>query len=671
MAERLPSAAAPGLSSVRLTGGLFGRVYQNTREHVLPYMWDILNDSDDIQAAEMFAEAERQNTETYPSHCIANFKIAAGEEQGSFYGMVFQDSDLAKWLEAAAYLIAAEGDAALEARADQVIDLIERAQESDGYLNTYFTLTAPDKKFTNLCECHELYTAGHMMEAAAAYYQATGKRKLLDVMLRMARLIDTKFGPEELGKLPGYPGHEEIELALVKLYRATGERWLLDLASFFIDQRGRKPLYFTEELKRRGYESFFGRYAPPYGMYSFGPEYEQYHAEVRQQKEFLGHAVRCMYLACGMVDVARETGDAALLEAAKGLFENMRRRKMYITGGIGSAASGERFTGDYDLPNDTAYSETCASVGLVLFMERMLALEQDSRYADAMERALYNVCMASTSLDGRTFFYVNPLEVTPAIIGKNPGLRHVRTVRPQWFGCACCPPNLARMVASLGTRIYGIKDRTVFVHLYMANEAELTVGDIPVKLRMETQYPHEMEIRLYPSAGSYTLALRIPDWSAGKWAVSVNGAAVHPPLEKGYARLERVWHGTETVTVALDNRVKRVYASTYVKHDIGKAALQYGPVVYCLEEADNGPLLHQVYLDPDAEIQKIWRGDKLGGIVELRAQGWRQEPENEEALYSYDKAAAFHQCELTLIPYYAWANRGENEMTVWIHEKRS
>ena len=665
----MESAKIPELSKVKLQGELFGRIYDNTRNHVIPYMWDILNDRDGIQAANMFVASEGEEKESYPSHCIANFKIAAGEMEGSFYGMVFQDTDLAKWLEAVAYLLAAEPNEELERQADWAIDLIEKAQEEDGYLDTYFTLAAPNDKFTNLCECHELYTAGHMMEAAVAYYEATGKRKLLDVMMRMAKLIDTKLGPAELGKMPGYPGHEEIELALVKMYKVTGERWLLDLAKFFLDERGKEPKYFTEELKRRNYKSFFSTYNPPYGMYSFGPEYGQYHLPIRQQKEFLGHAVRCMYLACGMVDVARETGDQELLDCAKTLFQNMVRRKMYVTGGIGSAVSGERFTGDYDLPNDSIYAETCASVGLVFFMRRMLELEQDSIYADTMERALYNTCLASTSLDGKTFFYVNPTEVNPAIIRENPGLRsHVRPVRPQWFGCACCPPNLARMIAALGEDIYCVQGDRVYVHLYIQNEAELTVDGKAVKIAMQTAYPNELHVRLTPGVGSYTLALRIPDWSRKHWEIRVNGKAVQAELDRGYALVPGDWTGSDTVELQLDETVKRIRANAKVPSDVGKVAVQYGPIVYCAEQVDNGENLQALCIGQDTAFEKTWKGDKLGGIVEIRANGYRRSEVNPDSLYTYDLEKELTPCEITLIPYYTWANRGENEMTVWLHE---
>ncbi len=666
--EKMQKSSAPALSDVRLTGGLLGRTYENMREFVIPYMWDILNDSEDIQAADMFAPPDSEDGEVYPSHCIANFRIAAGEQEGHFYGMVFQDSDLAKWLEAVAYMLAAKKDEALEAQADEVIDLIARAQEPDGYLNTYFTLVAPDKKFTDLCECHELYTAGHMMEAAAAYYQATGKRKLLDVMMRMAKLINSKLGPAETGKLPGYPGHEEIELALVKMYEATGKAWLLDLAKFFIDERGKKPLYFEEELKRRNYEGYLTELQPPYGLFSMGPEYEQYHAPVREQTEVLGHAVRCMYLACGMVDVARETGDQELLEAAKRLFRNLTGRKMYVTGGIGSSADGERFTGDWDLPNNTVYAETCASVGLIFFAQRLLALEPDGVYADVIERALYNTCMASMSLDGKTFFYVNPLEVEPEFIRRNPDLSHVRPVRPQWFGCACCPPNLARMIASLGKNIYGIRNDMVYLHLYVPNEADLKVGGKTVRMKVETDYPREMKIRIRAGEGTYRLALRIPNWSTDKWCVTVNGQKADAELINGYALLSGDWTGEETVELALDDRVRRIYANPHVSTDVGRVAVQYGPLVYCLEQADNGPGLQTVCLPADAAFTKQAEPDKLGGIVELRTEGLRVAAESQD-LYRFDEAPVFEKCALTFIPYYTWANRGENEMTVWVHEQ--
>lgn len=659
--SQFKTAEVPQLGDVTFRGGLFKRVYDNTRDNVLPYMWDILNDAPGIAAAPMFANLEE---EAYPSHCIANFKIAAGLEEGHFYGMPFQDTDLAKWLEAVSYFLAAHRNETLEAQADWAIDLIEKAQEPDGYLDTFFTLTAPDKKFTNLAECHELYCAGHMMEAAVAYYKATGKRRLLDVMLRMARLIDSKLGPESEGKLPGYPGHEEIELALVKMYEVTGEEFLLRLAKFFVDERGRQPRYFEKELARNGGKAFFDSLSPG-GMHAYGPAYFQTHLPIREQKEFLGHAVRCMYMACGIVDVARETGDQELLDTAKALFENMRLSKMYVTGGIGSAVAGERFTSSYDLPNDSIYSETCASVGLVFFMRRMLQIEQDSRYADVMERALYNACLASTSLDGKNYFYVNPLEVTPEIISGNPGLSHVRPVRPQWFGCACCPPNLARMIAALGEDLYCVTDDTIYLHLYIANETKLRVGGQDVAVRVESEYPNVLSAKIRPSAGRYAMALRIPDWSARHFRLELNGAEAEYRMVRGYAVMDRVWTDTDIISVSFDDSVKRVYANSNVKHDVGKVAVQYGPVVYCMEGADNGKSLHTLCLPKDAPLQKEWKPEKLGGIVEITARGVRISPA--DGLYTYSPQPT-EEARLTFIPYHVWANRGENEMAVWVHE---
>lgn len=658
--DQIKAAALPKLSDVTFTGGLFKRIYDNTRDNVIPYMWDILNDAPGIEAAPMFVGLE----ETYPSHCIANFKVAAGEEDGHFYGMPFQDTDLAKWLEAVAYFLARNKNETLQAQADWAIDLIAKAQEADGYLDTFFTLTAPDKKFTNLAECHELYCAGHMMEAAVAYYKATGKRKLVDVMLRMAHLIDSKLG-REAGKLPGYPGHEEIELALVKMYEVTGEEFLLNLAKYFIDERGQSPRYFEVELARNGGKAFFDALTRG-GMHAYGPAYFQTHLPIRKQKEFLGHAVRCMYMACGIVDVARETGDQTLLAAAKTLFENMRLRKMYVTGGIGSAVAGERFTAEYDLPNDSIYAETCASIGLVFFMRRMLQLEQDSKYADIMERALYNTCLASTSLDGKNYFYVNPLEVTPDIIHGNPGLSHVRPVRPQWFGCACCPPNLARMIAALGENIYCTTDDTVYLHLYIANETRLHVAGQDVRIAVETDYPNVLTAKVMPSAGKYAVALRIPDWSRDHFTLQVNGKDADYTMANGYAVIDTTWTDGDVISIAFHDVVMRVYANSNVKFDVGKVAIQYGPIVYCLEEADNGKNLPSLYLPRDAEFTKTWKPEKLGGIMEITAEGSRIPAS--DALYTYSPLPA-QPATLTFIPYYVWANRGENEMTVWVHEK--
>lgn len=662
------------IDKVTIRSGLLGRISKLVKEQVIPYQWDILNDVSENAVADHSIEnfsVAGGNEQDYPSHCIANFRIAAGEQQGSFYGMVFQDSDLAKWLEAVSYRLMSDPDPKLEKTADEAIDLIGRAQQPDGYLNTYFTICEPEKRFTNLCECHELYCAGHMIEAAVAYYKATGKRKLLDIMCRMADLVDKTFGPEE-NKLHGYPGHEEIELALVRLYEVTNEPRYLKLAKYFIDERGKRPLYFDEEFERRHHDSHFSYLYPPFGMYSCGRKYGQYHLPIREQKEFVGHSVRCMYMASGALDVARLTDDKELLDVCRGLYRNMVQRRMYVTGGIGSTPKQEMFTADYDLPNDLVYGETCASVGMMFFTKRLLQVEQNADYADTMERALYNTCIAGMSLDGKSFFYVNPLEVDPYISRESPDRKHVLAVRPDWFGCACCPPNLSRMITSLAEYLYVTRGDEVFVNLYTQNDAELDLNGLTVKLKTETEYPFEGTIRLTTeTAGEYGINLRIPAWSKQNWKITVNGTAAEPELVNGYAILRRQWNAGDTVLLELDMQPKRIYANPLVSKDLGKVAIQRGPLVYCLEEVDNGRGLQRIYLPKDAPLEVVEMPEKLLGITEIRTKGCRVESkQQDEYLYTDRPDFTMTEIPLTYIPYFTWANRGENEMTVWVNELR-
>ncbi|WP_333676863.1 glycoside hydrolase family 127 protein [Muricomes intestini] len=660
------------IGNIKIEKGLFGRISNLMKQNVIPHLWEILNDrtKDTVpdHSIENFSIANGEEQE-FPSHCIANFKIAAGLQEGDFYGMVFQDSDLAKWLEAAAYQLMAQPDQELEKKADDAIRLIGMAQQEDGYLNTYFTIKEPDKRFTNLCECHEFYCTGHMIEAAVAYYRATGKRELLDIMCDMVDCIDRTFGPEK-GKLKGYPGHEEIELALVKLYRVTDDEKHLRLAKYFIDQRGQKPLYFDWEFEKRNHEAHFSYLYPPYGMYSNGSKYAQYHKPVREQEAFVGHAVRCMYLASGAVDVAKLTNDNALFDTCKKLYENMEGRRMYITGGVGSTPNGEMFTYDYDLPNDLVYGETCASIGLMFFMQRMLLVEQDSRYADTMERALFNTCIAGMSLDGKNFFYVNPLEVDPEASRENPNRKHVLPVRPAWFGCACCPPNLARMITSLAEYLYVVNGENVFVNLYMENQAKLDLDGMKAVFDVTTDYPYDGEITIsIKQEAEFTFHLRIPKWCGNEYRIFINEAQVITDSVNGYAVLERDWKASDKITLALDMEPKRMYANPKVSKDVGKVAIQRGPVVYCLEEVDNGAGLQQVYLPVDSKLKVVDRPDKLEGIKEIYTEGFKLVNKGAENLYTAKPDYKFKKIPLIFIPYYAWANRGENEMTVWVHEK--
>jgi len=569
---------------------------------------------------------------------------------------IFWDSDVAKWLEAVAYALAARPDAELERLADALIDDIAAAQQPDGYLNVHFTVVEPEKRWTNLRDWHELYCAGHLIEAAVAYHQATGKRKLLDVLCRYADHIAAVFGPRR-GQKRGYPGHEEIELALVKLYRATGQERYLKLAQFFIDERGRQPHYFDAEAAARG----DGR-RPPH-------DYNQSHLPVRQQATAEGHAVRAMYLYCAMADLAAETGDGELRRACRRLWRNVTERRMYVTGGIGSSRQGERFTFDYDLPNETAYAETCAAIGLVFWAHRMLALEGDGRYGDVMERALYNGVLSGVSLDGKRFFYANPLTVFPEAL-RDGG--HVAAQRQEWFGCACCPPNIARLLASLPLYAYSEGARTAWVHLYVQGRATLNVAGRQVEVRVQTDYPwrEEVSLEVRPQRpGTFTLALRIPGWCRGA-TLSVNGNPLRlgDIVKKGYAKVRRAWARGDKVELKLPMPVERIEANPRVRMDCGRVALQRGPIVYCLEEVDNGPDLADLCLPRRAALRAQYRPDLLGGIVTITGAALRRDRSGwGRALYRADKSQAL-KVPITAVPYYAWCNRKPGEMLVWIRE---
>ncbi|WP_026486269.1 glycoside hydrolase family 127 protein [Caldanaerobius polysaccharolyticus] len=638
------------LKQVKINEGFWWNYVKLIKDVVIPYQWDVLNDR--VPGVE-------------PSHAIRNFRIAAGEIQGEFAGMVFQDSDVYKWLEAVSYSLVVYPDPELEKTADEVIDLIARAQQNDGYLDTYFIIKEPDKKWTNLRDCHELYCAGHLIEAAVAYYEATGKRKLLDVACRLADHIDSVFGPEP-SKKKGYPGHEEIELALVKLYRVTGEERYLKLSKYFIDERGKKPLYFEIEAQARGNKNFYSMWD------ELGPSYFQVHLPVREQTSAEGHAVRAVYLCSGMADVAVESGDESLIQACKKLWDNITTKRMYITGGIGSMSIGEAFTFDYDLPNDTAYAETCAAVGLVFFAHRMLQIDPDRRYADIMERALYNSVISGMSLDGKKFFYVNPLEVWPEACEKNKVKAHVKYTRQPWFGCACCPPNVARLLTSLGKYIYSTGENELYIHLYVDSEVQAKITEKEVKVKQQTQYPWDGKIAIDICAereAEFTLLLRIPGWCKDA-KVRVNGEEIEiGAMNKGYVSIKRRW-GKDRVELLLSMPVLKMRANPNVREDEGRVAVQRGPVVYCLEEVDNGSNLNNIVLPKGSKFEVEYEKDLLNGVCVIKAEAEREDygPWGEE-LYEADVNVTYKPVSIKFIPYFAWANRAPGEMMVWVREK--
>lgn len=642
----------------RITDSFWSRYIDLVRDVVVPYQWEVLND---------------RMPDAAPSHAIDNFRIAAGELEGDYYGMVFQDSDVAKWLEAVAWLLRRQRDETLERQADDTIELIARAQQPDGYLNTYFICNASEERWTNLCECHELYCAGHMIEAAVTYFEATGKRRLLDVVCRFVEHIDSVFGHEP-GQIAGYDGHPEIELALMRLYEVTGNQRHLALCRFFVDERGRQPHFYDREWERRGgtHHDFGegGDGVQPFMLHDKG--YSQAHLSVYEQDHAVGHAVRFVYLCTGMAQLARHSGDDALLATCRRLWDNMASRQIYVTGGIGAQAPRESFTSDFDLPNDAIYGETCAAIGVMFLARQMLMMDADRRYADVMERALYNNVLAGMALDGQHFFYVNPLEVDPKVLGDNLVLRHVKPVRQRWFTCACCPPNLARLIASLDRYVVGCMKNRAFVHLYVGGEFELPLDGGTLTLHQESALPWRGDVELTLQAASpvrASLALRIPAWAAG-FAVEINGERCDvSAADNGYIELDRQWHDGDRIVLSLEMPIRRVYSHPGVRHNAGRVALQRGPLVYCLEQADNGERLHDIALYRDGRLTTTEGADTLAGMTLIRAEAGRG-ASDDDSLYRFDRSPVLSDCTATFIPYFAWANRGEGEMRVWVNEVR-
>ena len=561
---------------------------------------------------------------------------------------MFWDSDLGKSIETVAYSLYRKPNAKLEARVDDIIDMYERMQDDDGYLNGWFQRVQPGRRWTNLRDHHELYCAGHLIEGAVAYYQATGKRKLLDVMCRYADYMIKVFGRGD-GQLRGYCGHEELELALVKLARVTGEKKYLDLAKYFIDERGAEPNYFTEEAIRDGRD--------PAKFIQKTYEYNQAHQPVREQKKVVGHAVRAMYLYSGMADIATEYNDDSLTSALETLWDDLTTKQMYVTGGIGPAASNEGFTDYYDLPNESAYAETCASVGLVFWANRMLGRGPNRRYSDIMEQALYNGAMAGLSLDGKTFFYENPLES---------GGKHHRWI---WHHCPCCPPNISRLLASVGSYMYAIAEDEIAVHLYGESRARFDIGGAKIELVQKTQYPWDGAIRfnITPDRPShFTLSLRIPEWADGA-ALKVNGQAVGLAAISidGYARIEREWKSGDHVHLDIPLTTRALWANPLVRQDAGRTALMRGPLVYCVEATDNGTGLNGIELAGDVSKAKTVEIAELRGAVGLDLPVTRDDEDWGDALYrtSPPKAKA---ATARFVPYPFWDNRAPGEMLVWV-----
>jgi len=584
-----------------------------------------------------------------------NLRMAAGWETGKYYGYNFADEDVYKWLEALAWEMGNCPDDELQRMADEVITLISAAQQPDGYLDSYYQVVEPHRKWANLDFGHELYCAGHLFQAAIAFHRAVNDDRLLQVSRKLADHIDTVFGP---GRKEGTCGHPEIEMALVELYRTTSEAKYLHLAQFFIDQRGKRIMK---------------------GMGSQGPEYHQDHIPVRQATEAAGHAVRQMYLLTGVADLYMETGEQALWEVTNRLWLDITQSKMFITGGVGSRYDGEAFGESYELPPDQCYCETCAAIGNLMWNWRLLLVSGDARYADLIERTLYNGILSSPAFDGRHFFYVNPLMLRSGRSMRqstNPSKGITLTGRPEWHEVACCPPNVMRLFSSLAHYLVTTNDNGIQVHQYAPAEISLSLASgRQLMLSIETEYPWEgaVQLTVNETDGSpWQLGLRIPGWCPSA-RVSVNGEPVTAhEIKKGYLVLNRPWRANDKVRLELSLAAEFIESNPRVDATRECLAIQRGPMVYCLEAIDNPDLnLVDIQLEETSALRSSWREELFPeGVMVIQAKGYALESGDwQSQLYNRldsDKDLRRTPQSLMAIPYYAWANRGLDAMRVWV-----
>ncbi len=573
------------------------------------------------------------------------------QESSTWYwgGSIFWDSDIAKWLEAASAYLQHHKDPKLETLVDGTIELLANAQQPDGYLNSHILTWRPRHRFKNLRDLHELYCAGHLIEAAVAHHQATGKQSLLKIAVRFADYLTTVFGADS-GQIPGYCGHPEIELALIRLYRLTNETRYLNLCRFFIDERGKKPHYYDREAVER-LDSVPFRPTHPVSPYA----YMQAHIPVRAQREVVGHAVRAMYLYSAIADLAYELHDEELVTLCKMLWQDLYSTKLYVTGGIGSDAENEGFTKNYDLPNLNSYAETCAAIAYFRWAHRMIHLDMNSQYADMMETTLYNAILSGLGIDGKTFFYHNPLA--------SDGSQH-RVSWPWW--CPCCPANLSRLILSISGYLYSSRSDAIAVHHYISSEASFSVNGREARLVVASGFPLDgtASIRFETVPGTpFEVLLRVPGW-AGDHHFAINGKEVVPEIVAGYAAISRPWDPGDEVKARFEIPVQMHFSNYNVKENRGRVAISRGPLIYCAEEIDNSADLDRFAINPEKDAEVNRENGELGEIVSLSVQGTR-EGEKDNSLYSRS-APETNPCTIKMIPYYAWDNRAPGEMLIWM-----
>lgn len=561
---------------------------------------------------------------------IYNFRRASGKEKGDFQGLCFNDSDVYKWVEAAAFLLADFFDEKLKDLVKKTVDDICVAQDEDGYLNTFFSIDKKDQRWTNLRDMHELYCAGHLIQAAIALRRATGDQKLFNAAIRFANHIVKIFGP---GGRAGVPGHPEVEMAMVELYRETGDARYLDMAKTFIDNRGK-------------------------GLIGGGTYFID-HKPFRELDEIVGHAVRSLYLNCGATDLYMETGEKNLWDTLERLWNNMVKCKMYVTGGVGSRHEGEAFGLNYELPSVQAYAETCAAIASFMWNWRMLLASGEAKFADLMELALYNGILSGISLDGSEYFYVNPLA--------NRGYHR----RQKWFECACCPPNIARLLASLPGYFYSVSEKEIWVNMYDRSVAHLKLNDENITVTQNTNYPWNGDVEIALNLRhdlDFTLNLRIPGWSE-KTEINLNGSRVYETVRpRSYFKLRRTWKDGDKLAVSFQMTIRRVSCNPFVYENLGKVALSRGPLIYCLEGVDNtGFDVWDVLIPNDALLRVEWMQSLLGGLIVIRGEGYAADSDwTQDQLYRTDSRTKARKIEFLAIPYYAWANRKPSPMNMWL-----
>jgi uncharacterized protein len=576
------------------------------------------------------------------------------QESNNWYwgGSIFWDSDVAKWLEAASAYLQHRKDAKLETIVEGTIELLAGAQQSDGYLNSHILTWRPRHRFKNLRDLHELYCAGHLIEAAVVHRQATGKETLLNIAIRLADYLVTVFGSESR-QLPGYCGHPEIELALIRLYRLTREQRYLDLSRFFVEQRGTKPNYFDREAIERLDSTPF-RPTHPVSPYA----YMQAHVPIREQREVVGHAVRAMYLYSAVTDLAYELKDDELVALCRNFWQDLCGSKLYITGGIGSDAENEGFTKDYDLPNLESYAETCAAIALLQWAHRMVHIDFDSRYTDLMERTLYNGVLAGLGIDGKSFFYHNPLA--------SDGTHH-RVSWPWW--CPCCPANLSRLILSFSGYLYSSSPNAIAIHQYVSSEATFSIAGQEVHLVAASDIPWDgaASFRFENVPGTpFEVLLRVPGWT-GNYQFAVNGRDTTPQIVAGYAVISRSWKSGDEVTARFSMPVQTHYSNYEVVGNRGRIAISRGPLIYCAEEIDNASQLDRLIVDLEKEAEIKREDGELGKVVSLSVPGFIEEQE-ESSLYPLSSPVT-KPCQIKMIPYYTWDNRAPGEMLVWLRRE--